>query len=228
MTLVQSLCTMLQQTPFHKEDYSRLIVGVVVQYYEQCAMRFKELATLPPSRTYPGPQLALPAVWAQRDDVTAAMRRVRGAAVSCRSHQEGITTDNFQLDDRDEVEDAEQREVALEMGLLDNKMPRESQLINSTRRFESIGHLAQTMRWFMDSLIDIQELVDDKTAETATMSDGTTGTAPRLPLTHAMAQRFGAIVKTYQQLIDMTLNTMRLEVRCRALCNLSASLQQVS
>ncbi|KAL1410158.1 exocyst subunit [Vanrija albida] len=210
MTLVQSLCSMLQQTPFHKESYSRLIVGVVVQYYQQCSTRFKELATLPPSRNSSGPTLALPAVWAQREDVIAAMTLVRGVAP----------------EDRAEVENAEQREVALEMGLLDNKMPRETQLINSTRRFESIGHLAQTMRWFMDSLLDIQELVDDKTAETATMSDGTTGAAPRLPLTHAMAQRFGAIVQTYQQLIDMTLNTMRLEVRGRVLCNLSASLQQ--
>jgi SPX domain protein involved in polyphosphate accumulation len=41
MTLIHSLCVMLQTTPFHKENYSRLIIGVIVQYYQQCSARFK-------------------------------------------------------------------------------------------------------------------------------------------------------------------------------------------
>lgn len=41
MALIHSLCVMLQTTPFHRENYSRLIVGVIVQYYQQCSARFK-------------------------------------------------------------------------------------------------------------------------------------------------------------------------------------------
>lgn len=41
MALIQSLCVMLQETPFHRENYSRLVVGVVVQYYQQLHARFK-------------------------------------------------------------------------------------------------------------------------------------------------------------------------------------------
>ena len=41
MTLIHSLCVMLRTTPFHRENYSRLIVGVIVQYYQQCSARFK-------------------------------------------------------------------------------------------------------------------------------------------------------------------------------------------
>ena len=41
MKLIYSLCVMLQTTPFHRENYSRLIVGVIVQYYQQCSARFK-------------------------------------------------------------------------------------------------------------------------------------------------------------------------------------------
>lgn len=41
MSLIQSLCIMLQETPFHRENYSRLVVGVVVQYYQQLHSRFK-------------------------------------------------------------------------------------------------------------------------------------------------------------------------------------------
>lgn len=38
-----------------------------------------------------------------------------------------------------------------------------------------------------------------------------------------MAQRFEAIIQTFEQLAEMILNTLRLEARCRVMCNLSAS-----
>jgi exocyst complex component 4 len=41
MELIQTLCVMLHTTPFHRENYSRLVVGVIVQYYQQCSARFK-------------------------------------------------------------------------------------------------------------------------------------------------------------------------------------------
>lgn len=41
MSLIHSLCVMLETTPFHKENYSRLIIGVIVQYYQQCSARFR-------------------------------------------------------------------------------------------------------------------------------------------------------------------------------------------
>lgn len=41
MALIHTLCVMLVTTPFHRENYSRLIVGVIVQYYQQCSARFK-------------------------------------------------------------------------------------------------------------------------------------------------------------------------------------------
>lgn len=41
MGLIHNLCVMLLTTPFHRENYSRLIVGVIVQYYQQCSARFK-------------------------------------------------------------------------------------------------------------------------------------------------------------------------------------------
>lgn len=41
MSLIHHLCIMLATTPFHRENYSRLIVGVIVQYYQHCSSRFK-------------------------------------------------------------------------------------------------------------------------------------------------------------------------------------------
>lgn len=73
------------------------------------------------------------------------------------------------------------------------------------------------------------------------MIAGPDGNAPpRLPLTRAMKQcvlsyhgkwlisrRYDAIIQTYEQLTEMVLNTIRLEMRCRIMCNLASSMQKV-
>lgn len=215
MALIQALCAMLQETPFHRERYSRLIVGVVAQYYQQCSARFKDLVALSPSaQSVPGssglPQLALPAIWSQREDMAGALQHVRTVAAQ----------------DVRETESVGLREVRLEMDLLNDKPPPESQLLNSSRKLESLGNLAHSVRWFMNALLDLQELSDEAAIDKAQRQPREPGQTPRLPLTQAMAQRFEAIVQTYEQLIEGALNTLHLEVRCRVLCNLYASLQR--
>lgn len=206
MALIQGLCAMLQETPFNRENYSRLIVGVVAQYYQQCSTRFKDLVTL--STQADGSQVfALPAAWSQREDVSSTLLQVRTVAPQ----------------DLRELEAVGKKEVQLEVSLLGDKPPPESELINSTRKLESLGNLAHSIRWFMDTLLDLQQLADDDDIEKAQITRDP-GEPPRLPLTRAMAQRFEAIVHTYQQLVAVTLNTMHLEVRCRVLCNLTSSL----
>lgn len=72
-------------------------------------------------------------------------------------------------------------------------------------------------RWFIDALLDIQEVTEEIPPPSV---------EPRLPLTRAMAQRFEAIIQTYEQLAEMILNTLRLEIRCRVICNLDATFQK--
>ena len=40
-------------------------------------------------------------------------------------------------------------------------------------------------------------------------------------------RRYEAIIQTFEQLTEMVINTMRLEIRCRIMCNLGASLRTV-
>lgn len=116
----------------------------------------------------------------------------------------------------------------MELDLLNGQMPRESQLISTPRKLESLGNLATSMRWFMNSLLDLQQLADENELDNPLAHLSEPGDPPRLPLTPAMSESFEALVHTYEQLIEMTLNTLHLEVRCRVLCNLSASLKRVS
>ena len=87
---------MLQATPFHRENYSRLIVGIIAQYYQHCSSRYrgKEIAMyheLIPSlelvskgleETSQEEKLALPATRAQREDVIQVLQRMRADKVS--------------------------------------------------------------------------------------------------------------------------------------------------
>ncbi|WVW79702.1 hypothetical protein I302_101672 [Kwoniella bestiolae CBS 10118] len=220
MALIHSLCVMLQTTPFHRENYSRLIVGVIVQYYQQCSSRFKELASLPATIENPSAPLALPAIWAQREDMIKILTELRGVPDNDRA---GLTS-------------VEQKEIKLELDLLGDEGLVEKNLINSMRKLEALGNLSQSLRWFIDSLLDLQSVAEEPLSPNneqapsdfisssapapVSLIDGDT---PRLPLTRAMAQRYEAIIQTYEQLAEMVLNTIRLEIRCRVICNLGAS-----
>ena len=87
MDLIHSLCFMLQAAPFHRENYSRLIVGVIVQYYQQCSARFKgkqrigRLALNVELVNSSQAETVLPAQLAQREDLIACLTDVRAVLV---------------------------------------------------------------------------------------------------------------------------------------------------
>lgn len=86
MSLIHSLCNMLLTTPFHRENYSRLIIGVIVQYYQQCSARFKGEPSVNDANvdlaSVGAEQLSLPAAWSQREDVIALAKEVQAIVVS--------------------------------------------------------------------------------------------------------------------------------------------------
>ena len=42
-----------------------------------------------------------------------------------------------------------------------------------------------------------------------------------------IGRRYDAIIQTYEQLAEMVLNTMRLEIQCRVMCNLGSLMHKV-
>ena len=76
--------------------------------------------------------------------------------------------------DRNELALIGLKEVKLEFDLLGEKHLPESQLVNSQRKLEALGHLSQSLvrnrlnktsntdqRWFIDSLLDLQSAADE-------------------------------------------------------------------
>lgn len=77
MALINSLCAMLRTSPFHKENYSRLILTVVVEFYQRCFTRFQELILTEEQKTTDAdPKVALAADWAQRPDLHPCLSEI--------------------------------------------------------------------------------------------------------------------------------------------------------
>lgn len=61
---------MLRTTPFHRESYSRLILTVIVQFYQRCSDKFQDLVSIKSSEDSEAPpHLALAAQWTQRSEL---------------------------------------------------------------------------------------------------------------------------------------------------------------
>lgn len=82
MALINSLCVMLRTTPFHRENYARLILTVIIQFYQRCSDRFQALIASP---SHPSVDqdtgVAIAAQWAQNPDVIACLSDLHHASV---------------------------------------------------------------------------------------------------------------------------------------------------
>jgi exocyst complex component 4 len=77
MALINSLCAMLRTSPFHKENYSRLILTVVIQFYQRCSDRFQDLiATKDSAGAETERGVALAAGWAQKPDLHPCLSEI--------------------------------------------------------------------------------------------------------------------------------------------------------
>ena len=83
--LINSLCAMMRVTPFHHENYTRLILGVIIQFYQRCNDRLQALATRDGGR--PGvlmdpSKLVMPADWAHNLEIAKVLNSLLAVSVS--------------------------------------------------------------------------------------------------------------------------------------------------
>jgi exocyst complex component 4 len=71
---------MLRTTPFHRENYARLILTVIIQFYQRCSDRFQALIASHPS-VDDDTGIAIAAQWAQNPEVIACLSDLHHASV---------------------------------------------------------------------------------------------------------------------------------------------------
>ncbi len=71
IALINSLCAMLRTTPFHRENYSRLILTVIGKFYQRCSDRFSHLVAVKADAQVADEDghIALAAQWAQKPEL---------------------------------------------------------------------------------------------------------------------------------------------------------------
>ncbi|KAG6911570.1 hypothetical protein DXG01_011872 [Tephrocybe rancida] len=214
MALINSLCAMLAISPFHRENYSRLILGVIIQFYQRCSDRFQDLVTIrdtPESNLEP--KLALAAQWAQRSEVNTCISELLGT-----NERDGSKL--LQLC---------RQETNLELELLGRKAISQLDLISSVRNLASLAALYRSVARPDDTL-------SPTTPQNLEPLSGATPYTPfvpivtqehlKLPLSREMSLRFQALLKTYEQLSGLILDSIRIDVRCRTIYFLDSSMRQ--
>jgi len=125
--LINSLCAMLRTSPFHKENYSRLILTVVVEFYQRCSTRFQELIlTGEQKATDADPKIALAADWAQRPDLHPCLSEI-------------FKISEINTPKKDQLY---RQETHLELNFVgENSTVEKNNLIGSTRNLATLGSL---------------------------------------------------------------------------------------
>nr|GAT47843.1 Sec8 exocyst complex component specific domain-containing protein [Mycena chlorophos] len=227
MALINSLCAMLLKSPFHRENYSRLILSVMIQFYQRCSDRFQDLVSVPnPKDLEAEAQPALAAQWAQRSELAPCLTEM-------------LTTSDEDLPKQQQLC---RQETHLEMDFLGQKTIQHSDLIVSIRNLGALASLYRSVAWFASELSILKstpeetllsptniELVSAITPLTAaflpTLPAMPSGDKLQLPLSREMSLRFQALLKTYEQLSELILDSIRVDIRCRAIHYLEASLK---
>ncbi|KAI0756775.1 Sec8 exocyst complex component-specific domain-containing protein [Daedaleopsis nitida] len=231
MALINSLCAMLRTTPFHRENYSRLILTVIGKFYQRCSDRFSHLVAVhsdTPSTEEDG-HIALAAQWAQKPELGPCLTELLKLLTG-----DPTTAAKAQLC---------RQETHLENSLLGEGAVSKGDLVVSIRNVSALASLYHSVKWFATQLNALKASPDDPQApatphhlEPASALSPSTPYLPttilfnadeqlKLPLSTAMAMRFQALHMTYVQLAELIIYTIRIDVRCRVIHHLDLALR---
>ncbi|KIK70793.1 hypothetical protein GYMLUDRAFT_32854 [Collybiopsis luxurians FD-317 M1] len=227
MALINSLCAMHQTTPFHRESYSRLILGVVIQFYQRCSDKFQDLVTSSASgESISQSQIALAAQWAQRTEL-----------VPCLTGLQNTAEDNIP-----QQQQLWRQETHLEQDFLGGKQMTSADLVPSIRNLVYLASMYRSITWFASGLSSLKAHPEDGPLSPQNLEPLSAVSMTYTPLmayvpiasptdqlslvlSKEMSLRFQALLKTYEQLSELILHTIRVDVRCRTVYYLNLAMK---
>ncbi|KAG9018863.1 hypothetical protein FRB90_008800 [Tulasnella sp. 427] len=228
VSLINSLCAMHRSTPFHTENYSRLILDIIIRFYQRCYDRFVDLVTVS-SKSSEGSEanLAMSARWGQKPEVTACL----SGLFACKPTDEAS------------MKRLCRQETRVELNFLTKETVTRADLIPATKNITALGTLYHSLTWLIsqlqslkgDTADTIMSPVDSHLSPISDQLMSPISSVPpvwdsssklELPLTRAMSLRYDAILKTYEQLAELVIHTIRIEIRCRIIHFLDLAMRQ--
>lgn len=243
IVLIDSLYSMLRTTPFHRESYARLIVTVIVQFYQKCGERFRDLVTIESEEGGERKgEYALSANWAQRPEMVACLAEMRDPVTTQQRRAELLAQGA-----RFELAYAKAKGGAIAI----------HELTTSRKKLMALGCLQHSVEWFEASIGRLKPVAENAKGgeggqdplrskrakarlsvlnplaiadnQDLTISTGEVGeqeTDLPLPLTPDLVSRFPSLRGVYTQLSSTLLFTLRLELRLRILSYLQLSVSE--
>ncbi|KAJ3969790.1 Sec8 exocyst complex component-specific domain-containing protein [Lentinula raphanica] len=226
MALINSLCAMLQMTPFHRESYSRLILGVVIQFYQRCSDKFQDLVSSSASGDLLQPQVAIAAQWAQRTELMPCLTGLQNTPEENTSQRQQLW----------------RQETHLEQDFLGQRQMASTDLIPSIRSLVSLAGMYHSITWFASELSALKAHPEDGMLSPQNLEPLSAVTMPYTPLvayvpiasptdqlslllSKEMSLRFQALLRTYEQLSELILHTIRVDIRCRTVYYLGLAMR---
>lgn len=223
MALINSLCAMYRATPFHQENYSRLILSVIIQFYQRCSDHFQTLVSTPAKDASLDAQVSLAARWAQRSELNPCLTELLATEESNGSKLQQLC----------------RQETNIELELLHQSVINKSDLIPSVRNLAALASLYHSVSWLARELGKLRNMPDEILSpinprpQESPIIETKSAVVPvspseelKLPLTREMAIRFHALLKTYEQLSALILDCIRIDVRCRSIHYLESSMRE--
>ncbi|PIL31730.1 hypothetical protein GSI_06434 [Ganoderma sinense ZZ0214-1] len=234
MALINSLCVMLRTTPFHREDYSRLILTVIGKFYQRCSDRFSSLVAIKGDAcsSEDDGRIALAAQWAQKPELSPCLTELLKLLSG-----DPTAAEKTQLC---------RQETHLENSLLGEGAISKDDLIVSIRNVSALASLYHSVTWFAAQLTTLKGSPDSVISATSPHHfEPTSALSPTtpflpaivptqadepltLPLSSAMTMRFQALHMTYVQLAELIIYTIRIDIRCRVIHHLDLALRHLT
>jgi exocyst complex component 4 len=149
MALINSLCVMLRTTPFHRENYSRLILSVIIQFYQRCSDHYRNLASQDDLGAVVGDShLIMPARWAQKSEVSSCLSELFSTPVSLESCPQNLAINErhpSKTEDTEKIRSLCKQETRLELGFLSNGSVKKDDLIRTTRNISALSNLYHSL-----------------------------------------------------------------------------------
>ncbi|PLW42165.1 hypothetical protein PCANC_08604 [Puccinia coronata f. sp. avenae] len=219
VALIECLGNLVQSTSFHQEKYGRLMISIVVQYYQKCHERFKELVVRESAETAsiadeanPHANLKLAADWAQRPDMIVHLTKLKSTSHDNTRMKRGLK----------KLCKTEERYLSCRTTLAP------TDLIQSPKKVAALAHLYSTLLSFMSFIRRLGSTVKpvpDSEGESGLQTENleaewsqefgpthrTSGF--RIPLTHNLMRRFQLVHRSFSTLAQTILFTIHLEFR---------------
>ncbi|KAI0801047.1 Sec8 exocyst complex component-specific domain-containing protein [Fomes fomentarius] len=209
MALINSLCAMLRTTPFHRENYSRLILTVIGKFYQRCSDRFSDLVAVKgdtPSVDDDG-RIALAAQWAQKPELGPCLAELLKLLSG-----DPTTAAKTQLC---------RQETHLENSLLGEGAVGKGDLIVSIRNVSALASLYHSVKWFAAQLSALKASPEEPPPPTTPYQlEPPSALSPSTPYLPTIALHL-----TYVQLAELIIYTIRIDVRCRVIHHLDLALR---